>query len=213
MIPRLWLVTDRRLTVDLAEAVRRALAVVDARDCAVLVREKDLPVRELHALCAELRAITRDAGARLVVSGRLDVALAAVADGVHLGYEAPTVEAVRRVTPDGLLVGTSLHGDERPPPGAAYAFLSPVFATTSKPGAKPLGLEGLRGGAGAADVPVIALGGIDASNAAACLRAGAAGVAVRSAWIDADDTSLRALRRALEPDEPGATVAAQRTRH
>jgi thiamine monophosphate synthase len=93
-----------------------------------------------------------------------------------------------------LLVGVSLHHDEVPPDGVDYALISPIFETRSKPGAQPLGLEGLRLAASRTQVPLFALGGITASNAADCLRAGAAGVAVREAVLLSNDP-----REAMKP--------------
>lgn len=213
MTPRLWLVTDRRLVPDVTAAARRALAVLPPTGCAIVLREKDLPTRDLMALATALRRLTRDRGARLVVSGRLDIALASDADAVHLGFEAPPAAAVRRVVGQALNVGVSLHGEEQAPAEADYAFLSPVFATTSKPGATPLGLGGLRRGVSRSSIPVVALGGIDASRIAACLTAGVAGVALRSGWLDVDDSALEAIGRALGEAFAQAPVAAAVTRH
>lgn len=183
MIPRLFLVTDRALAADLPRAVDVALAGLGGVACAVLLREKDLSGRALLGLARRLREITRAHGARLVVSGRFDVALAAEADGVHCGGEAPSPADLRRISPVGFLVGASIHAEERPPEGADYALLSPVFPTRSKPGATPLGLAGLRAGVSRSPVPVIALGGVDATNAGDCLAAGAHGVAMRGGWL------------------------------
>lgn len=186
MIPRVFVITDRRLAPRLVETVTRVLDQLPLRAAAVVLREKDLPVRELVALGRALREATWRRKALFVVSGRFDVALACCADGVHLGGEAPAFDAVRAVVPKELLVGVSLHGDEAPCAGASYALLSPVFATRSKPGAVPLGLEGLRAGvARAGGVPIVALGGVDATNAAACLDAGAAAVALRGRFMGA----------------------------
>ncbi len=213
MIPRLWLVTDRRLAPDLPSAVRRALTLLPGPDCAVVLREKELPARELLALARELRSVTRDYGTRLVVSGRVDVAVAAEADGVHLGFEAPPAEAIRRVVGPSLLVGVSVHGEERAPAAADYAFLSPVFATTSKPGAAALGLDGLRRGVQRSPVAIVALGGIDATRIAGCLGAGASGVALRSGWLGADEAGLAATGREILSARGGLAVAAAVTRH
>jgi thiamine-phosphate diphosphorylase len=110
------------------------------------------------------------------VNGRLDVALASDADGVHLGGDAPPVTAIKPLTGQ-LWLGVSVHPNEDIPPEATYALLSPIFATRSKPGAAPLGLGALRDRRGG-PIPVFALGGITQENAGACLAAGAAGVAV-----------------------------------
>jgi thiamine-phosphate diphosphorylase len=184
VIPKVFVVTDRKLAGDLVGAVGDVVNHLPCR-AAVLLREKDLPVRELVALARRLR--TKDGlndGDSLIVSGRLDVALAAGADGVHLGGEAPDFESIRRLAPAGFLVGVSIHGDELPPPEASYALLAPVFPTSSKPGAITLGLDGLRRTVSRTQVPIIALGGIDERNAPSCLEAGAHGIALRSAFMN-----------------------------
>lgn len=194
MIPRVFLVTDRALVDDLPRAVETVLARLPTGLCAVLLREKDLPVRALLELAKTLRKITHDHASPLIVSGRIDVAIAAEADGVHCGGEAPYPADLRRVAPPGFLIGASIHGDERPPQGADYALLSPVFATNSKPGVAPIGLAGLRAGvARAGGIPIIALGGIDGSNAKACIEAGACGVGMREALMRVTDEIISSI--------------------
>jgi thiamine-phosphate pyrophosphorylase len=185
--------TDRRMAAgaghDLVDVVA---AAVDAGAPAVLLREKDLPRADRHDLAVQLRAAT--AGATLIVAGDPALARAVGADGVHLaaGDPLPGDPAA------GLRVGRSCHA-----PGelvaaardgvAAYATFSPVFATTSKPGYGPaLGIDGLAAGCRAAagvgsPLAVYALGGIGPAQAAACLVAGAAGVAVMGAVMRAGD--------------------------
>src|SRR5262245_64598275 len=105
--PRLVLVTDRHATDrDLVTVVQVAL---DAGLPAVQLREKDLPGRPLLALAERLRALTARTGALLFVNDRVDVAIAAGADGVHLGGGSMPVDAVRRLLPPGALVGVSTH--------------------------------------------------------------------------------------------------------
>jgi thiamine-phosphate pyrophosphorylase len=126
----------------------------------------------------ELRAI-------FVVNDDVEAALELGADGVHLGRDDPGAE---RALAAGLLLGASAaSADEaRAAEGAAYIGAGPVWATPTKPDAEPpIGLEGLAEICRAVSVPVIAIGGVDASNAAACVLAGAAGVAVVRAATDA----------------------------
>src|SRR5438445_9046920 len=107
-LPELVLVTDRTATGgrDLVAVVEAAL---DAGLPAVQLREKDLPGRPLLALAERLRAATARTGALLFVNDRLDVALAAGADGVQLGTGSVPVEIARRLLPPGTLVGISTH--------------------------------------------------------------------------------------------------------
>lgn len=198
-LPRLLLVSDQRASpLPLLDAVTRALEALPPASAIVLVREKHLEGGALLSLVRSLRDVTRAHQALLAVSSRLDVALAAEADAVQLGGDAPAFEEVRRVAPASLRIGVSLHGDEVAPEGADWATVAPVFATASKPGAEPLGLDGLaRSVRRNASVPVFALGGVDASNVAACRAAGAYGVAVRGAVLGAGDPA-RAVKRIAE---------------
>jgi thiamine-phosphate pyrophosphorylase len=122
-----------------------------------------------------------------VVNDDVEAALRLGADGVHLGRDDPGAE---RAVAAGLLLGTSAATVEEARAGeavgAAYVGAGPVWATPSKPDADPpIGLHGLAAICSAVSVPVVAIGGIDASNAADCIRAGAAGVAVVRAARDA----------------------------
>jgi thiamine-phosphate pyrophosphorylase len=126
-----------------------------------------------------------------VVNDDVDAALALAADGVHLGQNDSGAE---RALERGLLLGTSAASVEEAKAGeslgASYIGAGPVWATPSKPDADPaIGLEGLAEIAKAVSIPVAAIGGIDATNAADCLVAGAAGVAVVRAAVDAKEIS------------------------
>lgn len=153
------------------------------------VRDKDATTRELVALTRLVLAAVRPAGATVIVDDRLDVALAAGADGVHLGADDLSVADARRVAPHLVIGATCRDADavERAAAdGATYAGFGPVFATTSKAGLPhPLGVEGIRGAAGV--LPLVAIGGIDAARARQCRAAGAHGVAViGSVWRHPD---------------------------
>ena len=193
--PRVYLVTDRRATNGrpLVEVVARALAGAGERasSVAVQLREKDLEARALLDLARELRAVTAAHGARLFVNGRVDVALAAGADGVHLGGGCLAPADVRAVGPR-LELAMSTHSvDEviqhRDAPWLSFVVFGPVFETPSKRAfGPPLGLSALRE-ACSAGVPVLGIGGLDGERAGACRSAGAVGVAVIRAVLAADD--------------------------
>jgi thiamine-phosphate pyrophosphorylase len=122
-----------------------------------------------------------------IVNDDVDAAIELNADGVHLGRDDPGAE---RALEAGLLLGSSAAsvGEARAGEvlGATYIGAGPVWATPSKPDADPaIGLEGLALICEAVSIPVIAIGGIDATNAAECVAAGAAGVAVVRAALDA----------------------------
>jgi thiamine-phosphate diphosphorylase len=133
----------------------------------------------------------RELEATFVVNDDVEAALALGADGVHLGQGDSGAEAARAA---GLLLGRSAATlDQAIAADADYLGVGPVWETPSKDDADPaIGLGGLREICAAVAVPVIAIGGIDAANAAACIRAGAAGVAVIRAATDPD------LRRAVD---------------
>jgi thiamine-phosphate pyrophosphorylase len=136
----------------------------------------------------------RDLGATFVVNDDVEAAIALGADGVHLGRDDPGAEKAVR---EGLMLGTSAASVDEAKAGealgATYVGAGPVWETPTKPDSDPaIGLDGLAEICDAVSVPVIAIGGIDAGNARACIDAGAFGVAVVRAAVDA-----RAVSEAL----------------
>lgn len=184
----LYLITDRLQVPDgdLPRAVAHALA---GGVRAVQLREKDLSARDLYPLARELRAVTRRAGARLLINDRVDVALAVEADGVHLGGGSLPVKAARHILGPGRLIGVSTHAvaevQAARADGADFATFGPVFFTPSKAAfGAPVGLERLRA-ACAGPLPIFALGGVTDERVPDLLAAGAAGVACISAILAA----------------------------
>jgi thiamine-phosphate pyrophosphorylase len=204
LLPAVHLVTDRRLAPDLVAAARRALAAVPSGSVALHLREKDLGGAALLALARRLAAACRDAGQRLLVNDRLDVALAAGADGVHLPSAGVPAGEARRLLGPGRLVGVSCHGEadvrRAREAGADYATFGPVFDTPSKRAyGPPVGLEALAAAA-RLGLPLVALGGVEPANAPDAVAAGARGVAAIRAWLgpqgeDAVRALLAAVRR------------------
>jgi thiamine-phosphate pyrophosphorylase len=128
----------------------------------------------------EIGRLFRELDATFVVNDDVDAAIALGADGVHLGRNDPGAE---RGLEAGLLLGLSASSVDEAEiverAGAAYIGVGPVWATPSKTDADPpIGLDGLAEICAAVSVPVVAIGGIDAANAADCIRAGASGIAV-----------------------------------
>lgn len=162
------------------------------------LREKDLPAPERHALLAELVATGRRYNAIVGIHDDLDAA----ADAIHLpGGSDPA--ALRQRLPDAL-IGVSAHTPAEAAAqlraGADYVTLSPIFLTGSKPGYGPaLGLDGLAQATALTDGAILALAGITPANAAPCLDAGAAGIAVMGEVMRAEDPEavVRALIRAI----------------
>jgi thiamine-phosphate pyrophosphorylase len=175
------------LVDDLADAQR----AVEAGATVVQLR-----VKAPTATIVERGRGFRRLGVTFVVNDDVDAALALGADGVHLGQAD---EGAERAWEAGLLLGRSASTvAEAVATDADYLGVGPVWETPSKSDVEPpIGLEGLVAICEAVDVPVVAIGGIDASNAAACIHAGAAGVAVIRAALDpalrnAVDDALRA---------------------
>lgn len=187
--PRTWLlyaVTDEatavgRSHVEIAEGALTGGAPV------VQLRAKDAGGREMLHLAEALLTRTRAAGAALIVNDRVDVALAAGADGVHVGQSDLPARVARKLIGDDLLLGVSATALDQAltaeADGADYVGFGPIFdARATKPDAKdPTGVERLREVCARLTIPVIAIGGIGPANADDVIRAGAAGVAVVSA--------------------------------
>lgn len=169
VVPEAILLDRVRAAADLPPAIRARVAVQ--------LRDPELSGRELYRFGALLREATTRAGVALVVNDRLDLARALAADGVHLGRRSVSVADARAWLGPSAWVSVSCHAEADVPlaakAGASAALLSPIFATPGK--GPPLGLEALRASAG--HLPLIALGGVDASRALACFEAGAEGVA------------------------------------
>jgi thiamine-phosphate pyrophosphorylase len=168
----------------------------------LLFRDKDMPSEERRRVAFELREITRRVGTALSISADIALARECRADGVHLQAMDRIIEARQALGPDAL-IGASLHVPHEAraalEAGADYGTLSPIFATASKPGYGPtLGTVGITEAAGFG-LPVLVLGGVEPGNAAACLRAGAAGVAVMGGVMRAEDPAavVSAYRSAL----------------
>jgi thiamine-phosphate pyrophosphorylase len=186
-----YVITDRQQTGNrpLREVVEAALR---GGVRALQLREKDLPPRQLYPLARELRQLTHQYGARLLINDRIDVALAADADGVHLTTTSLPIEVTRQLVGAERLIGVSTHNlDEAQAAadgGADFVVFGPVFFTPSKAAyGEPVGLDALRAVRAAVKLPLLAIGGIKQANLEPVLAAGADGVAVISAVIAADD--------------------------
>ena len=176
-------------------------AAVQAGVDLIQLREKDLACRDLLGLARMAVEISRGTKTRIVVNDRLDIALAAGSDGVHLGGHSVPPEVVRRYVDRSFLVGASCHSLEQgiaaEEGGADYILLGPVFGTPSKRRyGPPLGLNRLSEVANRIRIPVLALGGITVEKVKPCLKAGAAGIAAIRLFQEAPVLAdrVRALR-------------------
>lgn len=197
--PLLCCITDRRAlsSGDVLPLIEQAIAAgLDL----IQIRERDLKTRPLLTLVKAAVARAQKSSTRVLVNDRLDVVLAAGADGVHLPTHGLPVAEVRQRFPE-LLIGASCHNPEElrraEDGGADFVVFGPVYETESKKSfGPPQGVEKLAEAVGAVKIPVLALGGITLANAAACLEAGAAGLAAISLFQQAADLAdtVRRLR-------------------
>jgi len=193
---RLYLVTDRSLArgrtlVDLVGA-----AVQGGATC-VQLREKSLSTRDFLAEALALKALLAPRGIPLVINDRIDVALACGAEGVHLGQSDMPPQEARSLLPPHVFIGWSVETPQDVQRAADlpvdYLGVSPVFATPTKTDTlTPWGLDGLARVRASTPLPLVAIGGLHASNAGATMAAGADGLAVVSALCSADDPAAAA---------------------
>jgi len=193
---RLIVVTDPdcgagRQVVDVVRAALRGGAP------AIQLRMKDASARAMAEAARALRVETRAAGALLFINDRVDVALAAGADGAHVGQDDLPVAAAREIAPPGFLLGASAETAElaraAQNDGADYVGVGPVYVTGSKADAgDAVGVERIAVVRDAVHIPVVGIGGITVENAPPVLAAGAAGVAVIGAVMRAADPEAAA---------------------
>jgi len=200
----LYLVTDRGYIGDrnLRDVVYQA---VKGGVTMVQLREKEASTREFIELAQGLKKILQDKNVPLIINDRIDVALAVKADGVHLGQEDMPVELARKIMGDDYLIGLSIENmdqlRETENLHIDYIGLSPLFTTETKPELKhEWGFQGLRQAAGISSHKIVAIGNIDADNAAEVIKSGADGVAVVSAICASSDPekAAKAIAQKIE---------------
>ena len=163
----------------------------------VQLRAKHLTDLELFSLAQKMRSVCSRHGVPLLLNDRVDIALAVGADGVHLGVDDLPIEAARSIGGSVFVVGFSPETDDHvrmaASRGADYLGIGPVFGTATKTDAgSALGIEQFAHRCAIADLPVVGIGGIQSSNFRNVLEKGAAGVAVVSAILQADDAESAA---------------------
>jgi thiamine-phosphate pyrophosphorylase len=193
---RLYLLATEALCPHgLGPAVRGALA---GGVSIVQLREKEMSERRLLDLARRVRVWTRETGALFVVNDRADLAVAADADGVHVGQDDLPVKEARAIVGPRRLVGVSTHSLEQARQavldGADYLGVGPVFASATKPFDSLAGLDFVREVAAEISLPWFAIGGINADNVAAVIEAGAQRIAVSQAILSAEDPAAAAAK-------------------
>ena len=198
----LYLITDRRALLRSAEITQddiprlqlEAIGKAARAGCQLVqIREKDMSAKALGAFTRAAIERARPHGARVLVNDRLDVAMAAGADGVHLRASSIPAREVRAVAAkkglDDFLIGVSTHSIAEArlaeEGGADFIVCGPVYDTPSKRAfGPPLGLDVFAEIRGAVNIPALAIGGINLSNYHEPLRRGAAGVAAIGLFAD-----------------------------
>lgn len=163
---------------------------------AIQLRDKTLSSRELVRLAKDLQAICDRTGTFFILNDRVDVALAADVDGVHVGQEDLPVRVVREMMGHKKLIGCSTHSTAQAlaavGDGADYMSCGPLFATPTKPDYTPVGVDLVKEYRQLVRTPFVAIGGIDLANVAQAIAAGADRVAVVRAVAGASDVAQAA---------------------
>jgi thiamine-phosphate pyrophosphorylase len=202
-IGRLHILTDTVLQSRFSHMEITRLAIAGGTDT-IQYRQKSGSTREMIEIARNMKRLCSEAGVMFIVNDRLDVAIAAEADGVHLGQDDFPIPIARELLGEGRIIGGSAATlDEARTclsEGADYVGFGPVYPTSSKDDAGPVsGIDILKQVADIIPLPIIAIGGVGAENVPGVMRAGAHGIAVISAVCCQDDPeeATRALYRAL----------------
>jgi thiamine-phosphate pyrophosphorylase len=199
-LPPLYVILDREAAG--GRDVRWLLdAVLDGGCRMVQLREKRMPLADLHALAVRLADRCRRSGALFIVNDRADLALAVGADGLHVGQDDLPAAAARRLLPTGRILGVSTHGVAQARQALAdkadYIAVGSIFPTGTKAGFQLVGPDLIRTLRPEIPVPLVGIGGITLHNAEAVIAAGADAVAVISSICAAPDPEA-ATRRFVE---------------
>jgi thiamine-phosphate pyrophosphorylase len=196
----LYVVTDEGLSKGLTHVQIAERAVRGGADV-IQLRDKSLGGRKLLEVAIQIKKVTKRSGALFIMNDRLDVALASGADGVHLGQDDLPLKEALRLVPKGFIIGITVHDVaealEAQKGGASYLGLSPIFQTGSKSDAgTACGIKMIKDVKKKVSIPVVGIGGINATNAREVLEAGADGIAVISAVVSQPDVekAARGLR-------------------
>lgn len=200
----LYLVTDRALSNGrslewiVMEAVRGGVTMVQ-------LREKDCSTRDFVELACSLKSKLEPLHIPLIINDRLDIVLAANADGLHIGQSDMPYDLARRILGYDKIIGFSVENikqaREANELSVDYIGISPVFGTQTKiDTARPFGLDGVREVASFTNHPTVAIGGVNAGNTLDIIGAGANGIAVVSAICSAESPMKAAMRLRKQVD-------------
>jgi thiamine-phosphate pyrophosphorylase len=200
----LYVITDAQLSR--GRSHRQVIqAAIRGGATMVQYREKNASTRKMIDEALELRDLCRAHGVPFIVNDRVDVTLAVGADGVHVGQDDMPASLARKLIGPDKILGVSAENVEQAraaiADGADYVGAGAIFATTTKADAnKPIEIPGLLKIARVCTIPVVGIGGINASNATSVIHSGAAGIAVISAIVSADDVehAARELRNIVD---------------
>jgi thiamine-phosphate pyrophosphorylase len=200
---RLYIIISSILPADVLSLTHRCLA--GGADC-IQLRAKAVDDDKLFALALEFAKICKDAGVLSIINDRVDIAVAAGADGVHLGQDDMPLDQARKLQLAPLIIGKSTHSLEQLHTACeelpCYVSLGPVFSTGTKPTAEPVGLDYVKQATeilGRTGIGHVAIGGITLDNVEEVLNAGAKAIAVCSAVAEADDptATCKALKEKI----------------
>jgi thiamine-phosphate pyrophosphorylase len=204
-----YVLSDRKLSRGRSE-VDIVRAAIEGGASAIQLRWKEGPLWEAVEVARSLRDLCASRNVLFVVNDRVDLALAVDADAVHVGEDDLPVAETRRVVGDSMIVGysppTLVEAIQAARSGADYLGVGPVYGTTTKEDAGvAVGVDRIRDVRGSVNVPIVGIGGINASNAGAVIDAGADGVAVISSVVAQEnvETAARELRRAVDGARAG----------
>lgn len=168
------------------------------------LRAKAAPLEIVVGLAREIHPVTSAAGVPLILNDHAALLRETPAEGVHVGQDDTSIEEARRLAGRPVIVGKSTHSVAQAlaaaEEGADYIGFGPLFATPTKPGRPPIGLDGLVEVDAMLSIPVFAIGGIKLQNLGEVRAAGARRIVIVSGWLQADDipAAVRAARQLLD---------------
>ncbi len=199
----LYLVTDRRLMS--CKTIEDSVSLGVAGGASVVqLREKDCTSREFYELALRVKKITEPAGVPLIINDRIDICMAADADGVHLGQKDLPCKEARRILGEDKIIGVSAalpeEAAQAQADGADYLGVGAVFPTSTKTNTRPVTPEIIREIRAAVTIPFVVIGGVNPENVRTLYGLGINGAAVVSAIISKPDitAAAREMRKAAE---------------